>query len=50
MQAAWNAHGADSFSLQHLEAIDEDASDYVRDATLKDRLAYWRADLKAGVI
>ncbi len=50
MQAAWNAHGADSFSFKQLESIDEDASDYVRDATLKDRLAHWRAELGAGVI
>ncbi|MGE0281410.1 MAG: GIY-YIG nuclease family protein [Rhizobiaceae bacterium] len=50
MQAVWNAHGADSFSFEQLEAIDEDLSAYGRDATLKDRLAYWRAELGAGVI
>lgn len=50
MQAAWNAHGAESLSFEQLEVIDEDASDYVRDATLKDRLAHWRAKLGAGVV
>lgn len=50
MQDAWNTHGADSFLLQQLEAIEEDLSAYARDATLKDRLAYWRAELNAGVI
>lgn len=50
MQAAWNQHGADSFSLEPLEAIEDDLSAYARDATLKDRLAHWRAELNAGVI
>jgi len=50
MQAAWNAHGADSFSLRQLEAIDEEALDYVRDSILKERFAHWRTELGAGVI
>jgi hypothetical protein len=47
---AWTAHGADSFTFEELERLDEEELGYVRDAALKDRLAHWRAELNAAVI
>jgi hypothetical protein len=46
LQAAWDAHGADAFSFEPLERIDEDVA-YVRDKKLAARLDYWRAELAA---
>ena len=50
LQAAWNAHGADAFSFEALEAIDPDEPSYVRDTKLKDALARWQETLGATVI
>ena len=50
MQAAWNAHGADSFTFEIVETIDDEELAYVRDAKLKDRLAHWRTALDAETI
>jgi len=47
LQAAWRAHGAESFSFDILEQLDEDVSATMRDAALKDRLAHWSARLHA---
>ncbi|RAK51265.1 GIY-YIG nuclease family protein [Phenylobacterium deserti] len=42
LQAAWNAHGAEAFRYEVLEAIeDEDLSDYSRNVLLKEREAHW---------
>ena len=49
MQAAWNAHGGDSFTFEIVEAVEEEL-DYVRDSVLRDRLAFWRSELKAEVV
>ena len=38
LQAAWNAHGQEAFTLEIIERLDEEALDCVRDRTLKDRL------------
>lgn len=46
MQAAWNAHGGDSFAFEIVETVEEDLP-YVRDAVLKERLAHWREALGA---
>jgi hypothetical protein len=52
MQAAWDAHGEGGFSFEVLERLDEEqtVTPYVRDATLKERLAHWRQELAAGTI
>lgn len=49
MQAAWTAHGEESFVYEELEAIDgEDLSGWLLTQTLKDRLEYWRHGLNAA--
>lgn len=50
LQTAWQQHGAENFSLEILEALDEEDLDFVRDAQLKDRLAHWRTTLGAEAI
>lgn len=40
LQAAWRAHGRDSFSFEELERVDEEL-DYVRDRVLKQRREHW---------
>lgn len=50
LQKAWNAHGADSFSLEIVEMLDDEDSAYLRDAVLKDRLNHWRGKLEADPI
>lgn len=49
LQAAWNAHGADSFSLEIVEALEEDSATF-RDALLRDRLKHWRGILNAEFV
>lgn len=41
MQAAWSAHGPESFALEVLERLDDEAIAYVRDRVFAERLAYW---------
>jgi hypothetical protein len=41
LQAAWNTYGAETFSLEIIEQLDEETLSYVRDRVLKDRLAHW---------
>lgn len=50
LQAAWHEHGADSFTLEDVERIEDEAIGYVRDRILKDRLAHWCAALGAEAI
>jgi hypothetical protein len=50
LQAAWHAHGADSFAFEEVERFDDAAPGYVRELALRDRLAHWRAELGAGAI
>jgi hypothetical protein len=50
LQAAWNAHGADGFSFEIVEAIDQEDIAHVRERLLKDRLAHWIETLQAGRI
>lgn len=47
LQAAWTAHGAETFALEVLETFDEEALGFVRDRMTRDRLAHWRAKLGA---
>lgn len=49
LQAAWNAHGADSFSLEIIEELKEDNPSF-RDALLRDRIKHWRGALGADVV
>ena len=42
LQAAWNAHGGETFQYEVLEAIrDQDLSDYSRGVLLKERESHW---------
>jgi hypothetical protein len=50
LQAAWTAHGPDSFRFEVLEELPEEELAYLRDALLKARLAHWRAALGAQVL
>ena len=52
LQAAWQAHGADAFSFEALEALEpkKEESAYLRDRRLKDRLDHWREALAAEPI
>lgn len=50
MQAAWNAHGEDNLVYEIVEAFeDEDLTPYIVQSMLKERLAYWREELGAGL-
>ncbi|MFZ3033220.1 MAG: GIY-YIG nuclease family protein [Parvibaculum sp.] len=50
MQAAWNTHGEDNLVYEIVEAFeDEDLTPYLRQSILKERLAYWREELGAGL-
>ena len=48
MQRAWALHGSDSFAFEVFERLDPDEPSFVRDSQLKERVAYWRAALKAA--
>jgi hypothetical protein len=50
LQAAWNTHGADTFTLEIIEQLDDETLTYVRDRALKDRLAHWCSALIAEAI
>lgn len=50
LQAAWNVHGADQFVFEAVERLPDEALPYVREATMKRRLAHWSAALNATVI
>lgn len=50
LQAAWNAHAAESFTLENIERLEDEPLSYVRDGLLKDRLAHWRSTLGAEAI
>ena len=50
LQAAWNELGADAFSFEIVERLDEETSPYFQAAGLKDRLQYWRAALEAELV
>ena len=50
LNAAWKAHGADAFTFEVVEELEEIDSDYLRDSALKERHAYWLAELRATTI
>lgn len=50
LQAAWREHGSDNFTFEVIERLDDEELAYVRDRALRDRLAYWQAELEAEAI
>ena len=50
LQAAWTAHGAETFAMEIIERLDEETLSYVRDRVLKDRLAHWCSAFGAEAI
>lgn len=48
MQAAWNAHGAESFAVEEAERLPEEALEFGLKQTLKERLSFWCQKLGAG--
>jgi len=50
LQAAWQAHGEESFTLEELERLEDEEQAYVRDRLLKERLDHWCAKLAAEAI
>ncbi len=50
LQEAWRTHGETSFSFARVEVLKDDLKDYERDKALKERLAFWKAELKAEAI
>src|SRR5918997_1918476 len=41
LQTAWAEHGADAFTFEFLERLDEEAIAYRRADRLKERAGYW---------
>lgn len=50
LQRAWDDHGAERFTFDVVEQLEDDDLAYSRDALLKERLAHWRAELQAAVV
>jgi len=50
LQTAWTAHGPDNLAFEACEQLEEEETPYIRDALLKERAAYWRAQLGAEAI
>lgn len=50
LQAAWREHGADGFTFEAIEQLDDETLAYVRERVAQDRLAHWRAALAAEAI
>jgi hypothetical protein len=50
LREAWRRHGEESFRFEVLERLEEQASPYIRDATLKERAAHWRRQLAAAAL
>ena len=47
LAAAWRAHGEPAFVFEELERLEPEAIVAVRDKTMRDRAAHWRALLGA---
>jgi hypothetical protein len=47
LQEAWRTHGAEAFTFEELERLEEEELAYVRAAQLKERAAHWRTKLDA---
>lgn len=49
LQRAWNELGADDFTFEVVDRLEEEMDDYFRAAELKKRLAAWREKLGADL-
>ena len=50
LQAAWSAHGPDNLTFEACERLEEEATPYIRDALLKERMRHWRTQLGAEAV
>lgn len=50
LQAAWNVYGEACLTFGKCERLEDEESDYVRNALLNERVLHWRAELKAEAI
>jgi len=50
IQAAWRAHGAESFTFEAVEELTDEQLVFGRDRMLKERLAHWCAALPAEAL
>ena len=50
LQAAWSAHGEAGLTFGECERLEDEETDYVRNALLKERALHWQAELKAEAI
>ena len=51
MEKAWNAHGgANAFTFEELERLDEEMPAYAKELALKERVVQWRQKLGAATI
>ena len=50
LQAAWTAHGPENLSFEECERLEEEATPYIRDALLKERMRHWRTQLGAEAV
>ena len=47
LNAACRKHGAEAFTFEIVEELEDEESAYLRQGALKDRHAHWLAELKA---
>lgn len=50
LQAAWREYGAENFTFEIIERVDDEKLVYGREHTLRDRLRYWCENLHAEPI
>jgi hypothetical protein len=50
LQLAWNAHGADSFTFEPVEALTDEQLIFGRDRMLKERRTHWCEALEVEAI
>jgi hypothetical protein len=50
LQSVWREQGAENFVLEEVERLADEESTYIRQQTLKTRLAHWCATLPAEAI
>nr|WP_255636408.1 GIY-YIG nuclease family protein [Azospirillum sp. 412522] len=50
LQAAWNAHGAESLTFEIVESLEDEELAFARAAALKARVAHWVAAMAAEAI
>jgi hypothetical protein len=50
LQVAWTAHGPDNLTFEACERLEEEATPYIRDALLKERMRHWRKQLGAEAV